>query len=96
VGIFEMLKLTPRLKEAVSQRSSESEIRRAAIADGTRFLLGDALDKMSRGLTTAEEILRVIRIEDADEHAGAQPAMNPSGADSSDLVNLTPVRYLQG
>ena len=34
---------------------------------GTRFLLEDALCKMHQGLTTVEEILRIIRIEDADD-----------------------------
>jgi type IV pilus assembly protein PilB len=63
VGIFEILRLTTRLKELVSRRATESELRSAAIGAGTRFLLSDALDKVRQGLTTAEEILRVIRIE---------------------------------
>jgi type IV pilus assembly protein PilB len=67
VGIFEILRMTPRLKELVSRHATEPELRRAAAEDGTRLLLRDALDKMRQGLTTPEEILRVIRIDHADE-----------------------------
>jgi type IV pilus assembly protein PilB len=66
VGIFEILRLTAPLKELVRRRATESEVKNAAIRTGTRFLLADALDKVRQGLTTAEEILRVIRIDDAD------------------------------
>ncbi len=65
VGIFEILRLTPRLKELVNRRVTESEMTEAAIEGGTRFLLEDALLKVRQGLTTVEEVLRVIRIEPA-------------------------------
>ena len=39
----------------------------AAIAAGTRLLLDDALAKVRQGLTTVEEILRVIRIEPSQQ-----------------------------
>jgi type IV pilus assembly protein PilB len=42
-------------------------LRRAASSAGARFLLDDGLAKVRQGLTTVEEILRVIRIEHADE-----------------------------
>jgi type IV pilus assembly protein PilB len=67
VGIFEILRLTTRLKELVSRRATEVEMRSAASAAGTRLLLDDALYKMRAGLTTAEEILRVIQIESPDD-----------------------------
>jgi type IV pilus assembly protein PilB len=63
VGIFEILRLTPRLKELVTRRATESEMTQAAVEGGTRLLLEDALAKVRQGLTTVEEVLRVIRIE---------------------------------
>jgi type IV pilus assembly protein PilB len=71
VGIFEILRLTPRLKELINRRATESELKTAARDAGTRFLLEDALSKMREGLTTVEEILRVIRIEHADDSSVA-------------------------
>ena len=67
VGIFEILTMTPRLKELVSRRATEAEMRHAAADAGTRSLLRNAIHKLRQGLTTAEEILRVIRIEPADD-----------------------------
>ena len=79
VGIFEILRLTPLIKDLVTRNASAEELRQAALASGTRFLLADAIDKIGQGLTTVEEILRVIR-SDADEppaggdaHGAAQP-----------------------
>jgi type IV pilus assembly protein PilB len=69
VGIFEILTLTPRLKELVNRRASESEMTQAAVEGGTRLLLEDALAKVRQGLTTVEEVLRVIRI-DPSQHGG--------------------------
>jgi general secretion pathway protein E len=67
LGIFEILRLTPRLGELVARNATASEMRQAAMAAGTRFLLADALDKVRQGLTTVEEILRIIRIEPAED-----------------------------
>jgi type IV pilus assembly protein PilB len=67
VGIFEFLTLTTRIKELVIRRASEFELRQAATAAGMRFLVDDARDKLRQGLTTAEEILRVMRIEPAED-----------------------------
>ncbi len=69
VGIFEILRLTPRLKELINRRATESEIMEAALEGGTRLLLEDALFKVRQGLTTVEEVLRVIRIEPT-QHGG--------------------------
>jgi type IV pilus assembly protein PilB len=66
VGIFEVLRLTPALKELVNRHASEVEMKRIAAA-GHRFLLQDALQKAREGLTTLEEILRVVRIDPAED-----------------------------
>jgi type IV pilus assembly protein PilB len=69
VGIFEILRLTPRVKDLIIRQAPESELRGAAWADGTRFLMEDALTKVRAGLTTVEEILRVIRTDRAEDRA---------------------------
>ena len=76
VGIFEILRMTTRLKELVSRRATEAEMKSAAMDAGTRPLLTNALHKMHQGLTTPEEILRVIRTEHADD-AGALNRLAP-------------------
>jgi type II secretory ATPase GspE/PulE/Tfp pilus assembly ATPase PilB-like protein len=63
LGIFEFLKLTRTLKDLIARRAPEGEIRQAAEAAGTRFLIDDALEKVRQGLTTVEEIQRVVWID---------------------------------
>jgi type IV pilus assembly protein PilB len=77
VGIFEILRLTPRLKELVNRRATESEMTDAALEGGTRLLLEDALYKVGQGLTTVEEVLRVIRIEPAQNDGEAGSLRSP-------------------
>jgi type IV pilus assembly protein PilB len=57
-GVYEVMALTPRLRELVLERSSAGEIKRAAIESGMLTLRRDALEKLKRGLTTAEEVLK--------------------------------------
>ena len=73
VGIFEILRMMPALKACVSRQPSETKLRRAALAAGTKLLLTDAIGKVREGLTTVEEVLRVIRIDHTDESAAHAP-----------------------
>lgn len=90
VGIFEILVLTPSLTAMINRQAGSAEMRRAALAGGTRFLLADALDKVSQGLTTVEEVIRVIRLEPADDAgAGQAPtALDPPAPDDGDPRRL--------
>jgi type IV pilus assembly protein PilB len=67
VGLYEIHRLTPKLKDLVSRHSTERALKRAALSSGAQFLLDDGLSKVRRGLTTVEELLRVIRIEHAED-----------------------------
>jgi type IV pilus assembly protein PilB len=67
VGLYEIQSLTPRLKDLVSRHATERALKRAAGNGGARFLLDDGLSKVREGLTTVEELLRVIRIEQAED-----------------------------
>jgi type IV pilus assembly protein PilB len=73
IGIFEVLQLTAGLRDLVNRRASEPELKRSAGA-GQRFLLQDALEKVREGLTTVEEVVRVIRIDAPDEALPPLPA----------------------
>jgi type IV pilus assembly protein PilB len=63
-GVFELLRMTPTVKELVNRRASELDLRKAALSAGTRMLLQDALDKVAQGITTVEEVLRVIQLQE--------------------------------
>lgn len=59
VGIFELLAVTPELREKILQRRSSAEIK--ATAQRTMVTLQqDALQKAADGITSLEEVLRVV------------------------------------
>ncbi|MFQ5776440.1 MAG: ATPase, T2SS/T4P/T4SS family [Terriglobia bacterium] len=64
IGVFEVLRMTPTIKELINRKASEAEIRKAAVTAGTTLLLQDALEKVKGGVTTLEEVLRVIQLQE--------------------------------
>jgi len=60
IGIYEVMKISDRLRRLISQRASEDTIREVAQTTGMLSLGDDALAKVKAGVTTAEELLRVV------------------------------------
>lgn len=60
-GIFEMLELTPAIRQLAFDRAPLSEIRKAAMASGMKCLLEDGKQKIRNGITTAEELVRITQ-----------------------------------
>ena len=58
-AIYEFLMITDELKTLVLRRASSHEIAQAAQKSGMRTLRQDGWQKILRGLTTPEEVLRV-------------------------------------
>ncbi len=63
-GIFEILILTARIREMISANASEQDIRAAALAEKMSSLGEDGLNKVIEGITTIEELVRVIEAEE--------------------------------
>jgi type IV pilus assembly protein PilB len=57
-GVYEVMSMTPQIRELVLERASASEIKKLAIQQGMLTLRRDALEKLKRGLTTVEEVLK--------------------------------------
>jgi type IV pilus assembly protein PilB len=51
------------LRELAFNRAPTSQLRKAAIASGMRTLREDGVLKVLKGVTTAEEVLRVAQAE---------------------------------
>ena len=60
IGIFEVLSVTDKIREAIMKRLNSSEIKSIAINEGMTTMVQDGFNKVLQGLTTIEEILRVI------------------------------------
>lgn len=60
IGIFEVLSVSDEIKELVIRKASTKEIMAQAIKDGMRTMVEDGFVKAAQGLTSIEEVLRVI------------------------------------
>ena len=60
VGIYEILPITDKLRRLIARRGSEVQLRDAALAAGMVSLGEDGLAKVKAGVTTPDELLRVV------------------------------------
>ena len=61
VGIYEMLPVTESIKELIVGRASSDKVQAQAEQEGMMTMVEDGLVKAAQGVTTIEEVLRVIR-----------------------------------
>ena len=64
IGIFEMLAFGSRLGQLIQDSCSEVELWDAAVEEGLKTLLQDAIEKVIAGVTTLEEVARVVSVND--------------------------------
>jgi len=62
-GIFEMMTMNNELRTLAFERAPTNKIRKAALASGMKSLLVDGKLKVLKGITTAEEIVKVAQVE---------------------------------
>jgi type IV pilus assembly protein PilB len=60
VGIFELLFVTEKIQQLALAKASAKEITKAALAEGMVVLRQDGLLKVKQGITSLEEVLRVV------------------------------------
>ena len=74
IGIYELFAPHERLRQEIAQRATKQELKRLAVAAGMQTMLENGLDLVRQGITTAEEVIRVCYIEQADlESPGPDP-----------------------
>ena len=62
IGIFEVLEITDSIRELITEKNDSSVIAQKAIEEGMTTMLDDGLDKIIKGITTFEEVLRVTNV----------------------------------
>lgn len=63
IGVFEVLEVTKNIRDLITKRQDADVISQKAIEEGMATMLDDGLEKVLRGLTTIEEVLRVTKIQ---------------------------------
>ncbi len=104
LGLFEVLTITPALREVISSNLSSEQLKIRAQKEGFQVMSADGIQKALQGLTTIEEIFRVAPPEiTGDAHtgtidAGAREdfASNGKNADESScsLTTDCPIKIL--
>ena len=64
IGIYEVMRMTPALRQLVAKRSSAEEIHAAALAGGMIDLRGYAALVLAEGLTSTDEVASVVSMQD--------------------------------
>jgi hypothetical protein len=72
--------MTAPVRAAINRKASEEQIIKAAAKSGFTSLFDDARKKIKAGITTPEEVLRVIQLRDSDEYCCPRCSRPMSGA----------------
>jgi type IV pilus assembly protein PilB len=62
LGVYEVVPITPAIGKLIEAGAGESALRQQARAEGCTMLLEDALQKLTTGVTTPDEVLRVVQV----------------------------------
>ncbi len=62
IGVFDLLEVTPGMRQIIGRGGDEAQLREAARAAGWRPLIDRGIQLALAGITTPEEILRVINL----------------------------------
>ena len=60
IGVYQLLTMSEELESLAVTRASRDEIERAAFRSGMRGLWDDGVEKVASGLTSLEELARVV------------------------------------
>jgi type II secretory ATPase GspE/PulE/Tfp pilus assembly ATPase PilB-like protein len=60
IGIYEIMEVTEPLRTLIKARASADDLRKQACAEGMKTMIEDGFVKVAAGVTSIEEILRVV------------------------------------
>jgi type II secretory ATPase GspE/PulE/Tfp pilus assembly ATPase PilB-like protein/ActR/RegA family two-component response regulator len=83
IAIHEVLAINEEIRDLISNRAAEHVIKKAAKRAGMRTLLEDGIEKAAQGLTTLDEVLRVVSRGDATDRPADTPLPAAAGATPS-------------
>lgn len=60
-AIYEFMKIDDEIREQIVMKTPANQLRKLAIEKGMVSLRNDGIEKISRGITTLDEVLRVTQ-----------------------------------
>ena len=61
LGIFEMIKVNDMVRKMIIEKRDAAYIRGKCIEAGMKTMLDDGIDKVLKGVTSLDEVMRVIK-----------------------------------
>ncbi len=61
IGIFEVLQITDEIRNLITAKATSADLNKAALKAGMTSMLADGVDKVLNGLTTLDEVLRMVK-----------------------------------
>jgi type IV pilus assembly protein PilB len=80
MGVYELMRLTPRVRSVLLVRATDDVVRRASRAAGMRSLFEDGVRKAARGLTVLDEVRRVAPPDEPDDEVEVEAAASAPAA----------------
>jgi type IV pilus assembly protein PilB len=65
LGVFEVLDVSKEIRRLISEKADSDAINKQAVDEGMNSMLDDGLQKVIKGMTTIEEVIRVTKVETA-------------------------------
>ena len=63
IGIFELLVVNDQIRKLIADKASSNIIKKIAVEAGMKTLRDDGLDKVLKGITTPEEVIKATQEE---------------------------------
>jgi len=60
IGIFEVFVISDDIRELIAGETQGADLRKKAVSNGMTTMFKDGLDKVEKGVTTIEEVMRVV------------------------------------
>ena len=67
IAVYEIMRLTSKIREHIFKNSTTAQIRETAMAEGMSTLFQDGILKVLNGITTSEEVFRVTKKTEQDD-----------------------------
>ena len=102
LALFEVLRITPSLREAIEPHVSSLNLRKIAERIGLQSIFLDGIEKAIKGLTTVEEVYRVASPEEIEQSYAMEdsslketkPEKYSTGEYSSPISSVKPKKIL--
>jgi type II secretory ATPase GspE/PulE/Tfp pilus assembly ATPase PilB-like protein len=64
IGIYEVLEITSKLREALAENKNTEELYKIAKQEGFKLMIEDGIEKVKEGFTDISELMKVISIKE--------------------------------